>query len=639
MELVKRDQESLFKSFVDASTEFNKKRARLLMQQLEELVKDVLDEEDKELQEALIETMRMPAQKEWTKYIKNMVTESTLKGSIRAGKEIDQLMKKFAAGGQSFAGVLPVQALNYIDTYSPIIAGITDDTTLNSIKSELKESMKRGENLRNTMDHVNGAVNGALSTNRLENIARTESMKFYNAGRVQRYSDPGLDDFVQALQYDAITDARTTDICNELDGKIIDINDRATIAKFTPPNHYMCRATWMPISKYESVKADWPADAEVQEGFRGTPDLYGGQAAALRQIPKTDPTKLSIAKVRKMTDEDWNNVPDETFKNNIRKVEDRERRITLSMTRAEKMFKEKAGFNPGAAPDIPDIRVVHNRFGFSYVIDHKHTVVPIPDDDEFAKAVSILFREGIDKGEVDISSLKFSKYASRDFSKIQDAEIKVNSLLKNGKPLPEFDFSVLDGQDVDPAAIFGKMKLVQTNKPAVAKSVVTQRTKEIKVARQEAEEWIANNFDDADFTPQFRKRFLQIDYGSSRSNAGRDSINMAGGLKIESRVLVHEYMHTMTFNNSQMEDAAQDFFRKRTKGLKVGKINMHGEVGIKDGFYNPYVGRVYEFDKNDPKGYEVMSMGAEAMFADPAMFLSQDPEHFWFIYAMMNGLY
>lgn len=628
------------KGFVDVSSEFNKKRMKLLMPQLEELAQDLLNEEDEELREDLLETIHMPAQKEWTKNVKWLIKESTVSGSVRAGKEIEQLMKKFDDLGEvAFKNILPVQALDYIDAYSPIIAGVTDDTTKDAIKRQFRKSLSEGDNIKTIMGDLHDTVGLQFSNDRLENIARTESIKFYNAGRIQRYTDPELDDFIIAMQYDAIVDARTTDICQSLDGKIISINDRAQIAKFTPPNHFQCRATWLPISKYEDVDIDWDPNNpnQPQNGFDQTPDLFRGAPAAKKQAPKKDPTKMSIAQVRKLTDEEWANLDDEVFRSALKKVQDPEKKLKLSMTRAEKIFKERAGFTAGENRK-PNLKAVHNRFGMSVFIEGSQKVVPI-DDDRFAGQIAKLFNDGIAEGHIDLGDFIDSIAGAPNMRDIENMANSLNKLMKEGIQA-EMRMDFLQGEGLaDPKEIFGKIKLRQVGKDKAGASVVSARTKDIKLARKEAEQWISENFDPTVFSSDFRKRELIIDYSSNRSNAGKMSINMAGGRKIESQILVHEYMHTMTFNNQAAEDFCQEFFRMRTKGLKVGKINSAGEVGIADSFYNPYIGRVYEFDKNDPKGYEVMSMGAQAMFDDPEMFLKQDPGHFWFTYAVMNGLF
>jgi SPP1 gp7 family putative phage head morphogenesis protein len=99
---------------------------------------------------------------------------------------------------------------------------------------------------------------------RLENIARTNIAEAVNQARQALFTDPELRGFVQAYEYSAILDSRTTDICEHLNGKIL--RDFST---YMPPNHYMCRSVLAPIT----VVDDWDGKEspkpriEPQKGF------------------------------------------------------------------------------------------------------------------------------------------------------------------------------------------------------------------------------------------------------------------------------------------------------------------------------------------------------------------------------------
>jgi SPP1 gp7 family putative phage head morphogenesis protein len=77
--------------------------------------------------------------------------------------------------------------------------------------------------------------------------ARTILHAVYNRGALQDMIDlPGLIGF----EFSAIIDSRTTDICQHLDGKIIKKED---IYKYTPPLHWGCRSTLIPIFDTETI--------------------------------------------------------------------------------------------------------------------------------------------------------------------------------------------------------------------------------------------------------------------------------------------------------------------------------------------------------------------------------------------------
>ena len=93
---------------------------------------------------------------------------------------------------------------------------------------------------------------GALSPHRVENIIRTNTTDAFNNGRLlEMRNNP---DFVQAVEYSAILDDRTSPVCNFLDGKKFKLDD-PKLSTLTPPNHHNCRSVLVPITIDETVLA------------------------------------------------------------------------------------------------------------------------------------------------------------------------------------------------------------------------------------------------------------------------------------------------------------------------------------------------------------------------------------------------
>ena len=84
----------------------------------------------------------------------------------------------------------------------------------------------------------------------IENAARTIVSQNINRGRQGYMFDQSNLEEIQAFQYSAIIDDRTTDICLALDGKIMSKDDEES-QQFMPPNHYKCRSILVPITIYE----------------------------------------------------------------------------------------------------------------------------------------------------------------------------------------------------------------------------------------------------------------------------------------------------------------------------------------------------------------------------------------------------
>jgi len=85
-----------------------------------------------------------------------------------------------------------------------------------------------------------------FSKARLENIARTETSAAYNAGKLDTFLQSNL---VVAVQFTAILDDRTTTICEVRNGRILLLDSPDLVAN-TPPLHFQCRSTIVPVSKF-----------------------------------------------------------------------------------------------------------------------------------------------------------------------------------------------------------------------------------------------------------------------------------------------------------------------------------------------------------------------------------------------------
>jgi SPP1 gp7 family putative phage head morphogenesis protein len=77
---------------------------------------------------------------------------------------------------------------------------------------------------------------------RIQTIMRTSTFEAINEARMEYFTDPALGGFVEALEYSAIMDDRTTEICSEMDGKIYPA-DSEVWQTLAPPNHFNALAS------------------------------------------------------------------------------------------------------------------------------------------------------------------------------------------------------------------------------------------------------------------------------------------------------------------------------------------------------------------------------------------------------------
>ncbi len=103
-------------------------------------------------------------------------------------------------------------------------------------------------------------------TANLRTVIRTSIFESINEARWNYFTDPGLGGFVEAMEYSAILDERTTQICQELDGHIHD-KDSEIWTNYRPPNHHNCRSVLVPVTRNDTwTESDQP-DLQPQKGF------------------------------------------------------------------------------------------------------------------------------------------------------------------------------------------------------------------------------------------------------------------------------------------------------------------------------------------------------------------------------------
>ena len=146
-------------------------------------------------------------------------------------------------------------AIKYDKTLRTTINDMSNDTGIKTLMPEYETVTIKGK-------PVTRAINKPA---RIENIARTLTADAINQARDSLFKSPELRGFVQAYEYSAMLDDRTTDICEHLHGKIL--RDFGT---YMPPNHFQCRSVLAPVTLVD----DWDGKespkprVEPQSGFK-----------------------------------------------------------------------------------------------------------------------------------------------------------------------------------------------------------------------------------------------------------------------------------------------------------------------------------------------------------------------------------
>lgn len=190
--------------------------------------------------------------------------------------------------------VVPEGAIDFI-RHRRDLGRFFEQDQVDTVRTILDNGLQQGASVKQVMDALQTALPDAIGKARAENIARTEATTAFNQGRLEAFRE--TKGFVAAVEFMAITDARTTPICTERDGLVLAIDDPALPAN-TPPLHYMCRSVLSPVSEFELEDLGGKGYLDKQrdklekmpaplKGFGGEPGLDGGRPPGQPPVVRT----------------------------------------------------------------------------------------------------------------------------------------------------------------------------------------------------------------------------------------------------------------------------------------------------------------------------------------------------------------
>jgi SPP1 gp7 family putative phage head morphogenesis protein len=207
---------------------------------------------------ALISTVRV---QKTHKQELNRKSKKGLKVVFDAGTKSakDELPAKFQSADRQ--GLQVTQAERYLANRSFQFAGNYSADLDKAVQNVLSNAIKENSTLEEVIDALNTDATitdklprvdkNGVPLNRpvqLERIARTSITDAFNQSRQSFFGDPDLKGFVQAYEYAAVLDNRTSDICSNNNGKV-----RVNWAERTPPLHFNCRSILVPVTAVD----DW----------------------------------------------------------------------------------------------------------------------------------------------------------------------------------------------------------------------------------------------------------------------------------------------------------------------------------------------------------------------------------------------
>ena len=146
------------------------------------------------------------------------------------------------------------EALKQIRDRAFSITGIEEERLLKEARSIIDQGIRTGSSTKQIVSQLGEVLVDDRKKFALT-IARTNIVTNYNNGRMNFFTNDTMIRFIEAYQYQAIIDNRTTLFCESHDGQTIKAGD-GELAFIVPPNHFNCRSILVPILIEEKVDPD-----------------------------------------------------------------------------------------------------------------------------------------------------------------------------------------------------------------------------------------------------------------------------------------------------------------------------------------------------------------------------------------------
>jgi SPP1 gp7 family putative phage head morphogenesis protein len=118
---------------------------------------------------------------------------------------------------------------------------------VNDLRAELERGIMQGEGIAKIKDRVKKVFD--VGENRAEMIARTETNRAENQGKLKAFESSGVK---YKKKWVATLDNRTSHICRRLNGKEVGMEENFDDKDFTgpcPPAHVDCRSSLIFVTK------------------------------------------------------------------------------------------------------------------------------------------------------------------------------------------------------------------------------------------------------------------------------------------------------------------------------------------------------------------------------------------------------
>lgn len=182
---------------------------------------------------------------------------------------------------KSFRGLAESQAELFAKT---VRNGLLTGESVDKIARRLKGRLRFGESKSVRQLAQKGGEATAVANNQVMALVRTSVNQVANAASQRAYE--ANQDVTQRYRYVATLDGKTSAICRALDGRVFEYGKGPT-----PPQHFNCRSTTVPIINYEALGIEPPPEGRRKATEGTVPgNLTYGQW--LSRQSKADQTRI-----------------------------------------------------------------------------------------------------------------------------------------------------------------------------------------------------------------------------------------------------------------------------------------------------------------------------------------------------------
>lgn len=173
--------------------------------------------------------------------------------------------KKYAADELSIgAPQTPATTREFITQQAQMVTEKIEEDVLFAIKSEYAKEQRRASlSITDAIARIGAALETIL-TGKVTLAATASISMAMNVARQDVFKS--VDDRVAVYEYSAILDNRTSALCRELDGMVLN-KEQYAASPWKPPVHFNCRSIWVAILKEDSFIPDVTGEVEKPAGY------------------------------------------------------------------------------------------------------------------------------------------------------------------------------------------------------------------------------------------------------------------------------------------------------------------------------------------------------------------------------------